>query len=527
MTNHRRLLLTGWSVALLLVVSCATRPEAVPGDTRPAPKTPAVASAPEKLPEVFDLDTCIRFALEHNARTGVALAEVDIAEARLDQARSAYWPEVSLESRFTRLHDDPYMVTEGVPLNFGKTTAAFADSIALAQVVNAGIAPNPGDPMFDAAYGLARQQALDGLKKAKLPDVVTTLEDRNSWRTSLLVTWPLFTGGKISSANERAEIGVRAANRGVDAAREDIAFEVTRFYKMRLLAGELVKIGKETQLRFETILDITERVYKTGSGTVDKTDYLKNRLFVSMIKGQVAVLIQNRDRVEAALRNAMGLAPDAPIRLKEDRLAAAPREYREEELLGAAFDHRPDLEQVNLGIEAAHAGITSAKSDYWPTLAAFGQAAHLENDLDGGIVDWQEDSWAIGLSLDVSIFQGFRTDAKVAEARGELLKLTHQKRLLETGIRTQVRVGWLGYRAAVAELDSAEEGLADARENRELNMRAYEAELVETEDVITAQFLETMTKIRHRKALFDVSVAAARLDLVTGRMLTGAADAAP
>lgn len=522
MTNRRRILLIG----LLLLASCTARTAAVPSDARPAPDIRPVVAAPEKLPEVFDLDTCIRFALDHNARAGVALAEVDIAEARLKQARSAYWPELSLGSRFTRLHDDPYMVTEGVGLNFGETTAAFADSIALAQVVNAGIAPNPGDPTFDGAYAIARQLALDGLKKAKLPDVVTTLQDRNSWRTSLLLTWPLFTGGKISSVNERAEIGVEAANRGLAEAREDIAFEVTRFYQMRLLAGELVAIGKETQLRFETILDITERVYKTGSGTVDKTDYLKNRLFVSMIKGQVAVLIQNRDRVEAALRNAMGLPPDAPIRLKEDRLAAAPTEYREEELIAAAFDHRPDLKRVNLGIDAAHAGITEAKSDYWPTLAAFGEAAHLENDVDGGIVDWQEDSWAVGVSLDVSIFQGFRTDARVAEAKGELLKLTHQKQLLETGIRTQVRVGWLGYQAAVAELGSAEEGLADARENRDLNMRAYEAELVETEDVITAQFLETMTKIRHRKALFDLAVAAARLDLVTGRMLSARADGA-
>jgi outer membrane protein TolC len=518
MLKRRRIHLIAWILMLPLVGSCAAPPETVPPSVRPAPAIESIDPEPVELPEVFDLDTCIRFALEHNARSGIANPDVEIAEARLSEARSAYWPDLKLGSRFRRLHDDPYMVTEGVSLDFGENTAAFADAIALAQLTNMGLAPNPGDPLFDAAYAMARQEALKGLKNSELPDVVTTLEDRNTWRTSLLLTWPLFTGGKISSANERAEIGVRAARRGREAAHHDMAFAVTRFYQARLLAGELVVIGEETLTRFETILDITERVYKTGSGTVDKTDYLKNRLFVSMIRGQVSVLVKNRDRVEAALRNAMGLPPDAPIRLKEDRLAASPREFREVELLAAAFDNRPDLKQVNLGIDAANSGITAAKSDYWPTLVAFGEASHLENDLDGGIVDWQEDAWAIGLSLDVSIFQGFRTDARVAQAKGELLKLTHQKQLLETGIRTQVRTEYLGYLAALDELRSAEDGLADARENRELNLRAYEAELVETEDVITAQLLETMTKIRHRKALFDLAVSAARLDLVAGRM---------
>jgi outer membrane protein TolC len=97
--------------------------------------------------------------------------------------------------------------------------------------------------------------------------------------------------------------------------------------------------------------------------------------------------------------------------------------------------------------------------------------------------------------------------------------MVHQKRLLEQGILAVIRAGHHKLEAARANVESAKQSVADAAENRDLNQRAYEAELVETEDVISAQLMETFTKARYVKAVFDHKVAAAELDLASGRML--------
>ena len=55
-----------------------------------------------------------------------------------------------------------------------------------------------------------------------------------------------------------------------------------------------------------------------------------------------------------------------------------------------------------------------------------------------------------------------------------------------------------------------------ARENRDLNMRAYQSELVETRDVIEAQLLESFVVAQHYKALHDHVTEQAKLDFIVG-----------
>jgi outer membrane protein TolC len=53
-------------------------------------------------------------------------------------------------------------------------------------------------------------------------------------------------------------------------------------------------------------------------------------------------------------------------------------------------------------------------------------------------------------------------------------------------------------------------------ENRDLNTRAYQHGLVETEDVIRAQLMEAMMSAQHYKARYDHVALRSQLDLVVG-----------
>ena len=89
------------------------------------------------------------------------------------------------------------------------------------------------------------------------------------------------------------------------------------------------------------------------------------------------------------------------------------------------------------------------------------------------------------ISLDELRYAVTATAASLSSVRNDCTRWSISKRM------RSVR---LSLEAAAAEVRAAGAGLEEARENTELNLRAYETELVETEDVVEAQMLETMTR---------------------------------
>jgi len=514
-------------LSALLVAGCAVSPvanwnidyEEVMFQVGPEGKLMELGTADEEkstLPEKPALRDCIAMALEMHASGRIADANIEIAEAQLARAQSAYWPRISLSTRFIHTDEDQYFIQEGQPLDLGGSTSAMADAIALAQVVNMGLPAQPGNPAFDAAYAAAKSQTLQMLQTTSLPDMEIKYAGRNFWTSSLDLVYPVFTGGKISAVNEKAKVGLKFAHSRRAQTDHKIITRVTKMYQSVLMTQEMLKLGKETLTRFEVILDITERVYKGGSGTVKKTDYLKNKVFVSIIEGQVAVMELNLKMSKAGLLNSMGLDPATEIELADKGLKFDPRAKNFDELVEQAFASRPEWEQVSLGVKAAHASIKEAKSDYYPKVALFGNIGHLENDYDHGITDWIRNSWAVGVGVEMPVFNGFETRAAVREARARLRNISETRQLLENGIRTQVKTAHLKLEAAKAQIESAQKTLDDARENRELNIKAYEVELVETQDVIESQLMESFAKAGYFKAIYDYNIALAELMMVTG-----------
>ncbi|MCK7505546.1 MAG: hypothetical protein MZV70_16715 [Desulfobacterales bacterium] len=64
---------------------------------------------------------------------------------------------------------------------------------------------------------------------------------------------------------------------------------------------------------------------------------------------------------------------------------------------------------------------------------------------------------------------------------------------------------------------AAEAAAKAAEENRDLNERAYQEELVETKDVIESQLTESTMKAQYQKSLYDHLAAQVHLDFVIGR----------
>jgi outer membrane protein TolC len=75
---------------------------------------------------------------------------------------------------------------------------------------------------------------------------------------------------------------------------------------------------------------------------------------------------------------------------------------------------------------------------------------------------------------------------------------------------------FLKLQQAQEQYKAAKDAAQAAEENRDLNERAYQSELVETKDVIEAQITESLLKAQFHKVVYDHAEVYAHLSYVVG-----------
>jgi outer membrane protein len=461
---------------------------------KPAESRAANVQMDRKYPGPLNLSQCLEIALQNNHFRPASKFAVEIAEAQYRQALSAYWPQVGIRVSYSIMDEDPNFV-------FPPSTINVPPSVLTTPL---GPIPIPGQTI-------------------RVPQQDVKLMDRENGIGSLKMELPLYTGGMRGAIRTQAEKGLQVAKEEARRTDLQIIYDVKRMFYGSVLSRELLKLGQEALSRMEVTLELTENLYKKGSGRVKKTDYLRNKTVVEGLRSAVAQLKANEQSAKAALLNTMGLEWDLPLELSQDELPFAPYPTDLKKLVGNAYSFNPDWAKIQAGLEAAEAKIKEAKSGHFPKIALFGNLTHIWNNYDYGIVTAQnKDSWTVGVGMELPLFSGFRTTHEIKEAQARLGRLKEQQILLKEGIALQVKHLFIQMTSSQEQKKASEAAAQASEENRDLNERAYQEELVETKDVIEAQLIESLMKAQHQKALFDHVEAQSHLDFVVGQEIVKA-----
>lgn len=170
-----------------------------------------------------------------------------------------------------------------------------------------------------------------------------------------------------------------------------------------------------------------------------------------------------------------------------------------------------DLRALDLQIQVAGEFVTVAKSDYYPTLALYGnwtnqgQSDNLNSFLSAT-------SSGVGLNLSMNLFNGLRSDARVQQAKADEQILRSTMQQARDGVRLQVR-------AILNNLASARQRVTAQQRTVDQALRGYEIAQVRYREG-TGNLLEisdadlALSRARTNKvqALHDFYAAKADLD---------------
>ena len=461
----------------------------------------------------LSLAACLEAALQNNHRRPASRFAVAAAEAQHRQAMSGYWPQVTLSGGLQRSDVAPNFLFPasvfGIPPQVITTPASTAFITVPAGVL--------GPTAIQLPVAVPGQTITTAPQIFPVPAQNIKLFDRDMASGNVDAKWLIFDGGMRAGLRQQADSLVSAMKEEARRTDLEIADTVRRYYYGAVLARQLRQLGIDTLARMETTLNLTETLYKGGGGKVSKTDYLDNKIMVESLRALLASLEKNEAISQAALANSIGLSWSESVLPSEAEIPFAPVAEDLTRLVSTAYQFNPDWNRLEAGMRAAEGAGQTARSGYFPKVALTGNLHRYWNSYDAGLsTSNNREGWTVGVGLEVPLFDGALTRAKVAEMRARLSQIKEQGFLLKEGIGLQIKDLFLGLEAAKKSYQATSDALTAAVESRDLTTRAYQNELVETEKVIRAQLMEALMTAQHLKTRYDHVALQSQLNLAVG-----------
>jgi outer membrane protein len=329
----------------------------------------------------------------------------------------------------------------------------------------------------------------------------------NSYSAGLNLSQNVFDFGRTPAQVRFQKQTHWASVSDIETASEQAVFAVKQGYYGLLQAQRNQGVAEEAVKQYQAHLDQAQAQYEVG--LAPKYDVTKATVDLGNAK---ISLIQARNAVSVAkvtLNNAMGTSGTLDYAI-EDTLTYEPTTITLDQALTTAYANRPDLASVAARRRAAEASITLARAGYLPTLAGTASYDYAGNrfPLSRG--------WSLGLSLSVSLFNGFQTPAQVSAAKANVAVLEADEANQRLVIALAVEQAYLDLKQAEDLVPVSELNVTAARENLEIANGSYQEGVGDPIQVADAEFALFSAKLAYIQALVSCKVNRASLDLAMG-----------
>ena len=465
------------------------------------------------------LDECLATALQQNHRRPLSRFAVALAEAQHRQALAGYWPQVSAKAGYERLSDPLNFIFPAENLQIPAQSVTVPGGTMTVTIPANAFAPGFPANSIQMPVNFPAQNYKTGAQTFAVPQQNITALDQNLATGTLEMKWLLWDGGMRQGLREQAAAQVAMMREEARRTDLEIVDSVTRMYWGAVLARQLRRLGQDTLARVESTLQLTESMYQHGSGKVTRADYLENTVMARTLESMLAELEKNEAMSQAALANDMGLAWNASVQPADQEVPFAPAGQDLDQLVAISYEFNPDWDKLRDALRAAQGAVRTARSGHYPKLGLTGELHRWWNGgyQAGLATDQNQRGWSAGLGLEIPIFDGFLAHNQVEAALAQMHQVEQAQYLLRDGVALQIKDLVLSLAAAAKSGKASQAAMQAAAEDRVLNTRAYQEELVDTEKVVRAQLMEALMSAQHFKARYDYAVLLSQLGMAVGR----------
>ena len=304
------------------------------------------------------------------------------------------------------------------------------------------------------------------------------LETGTRLQTGATLGYTIFDGFAREGNRKRASANSVASEQTAARTRQAIVFQVESEYLNVLRNEQLVKVSEENLKRDNRQL---ERITESNRvGALSLADVYRQQSQVAADELNLITAQNNYGKAKADLVSLMGLDvsedytisdPAISTEIAQSELDSSMLQYRNfRELSERAVAHRPDYQAATESFNAADAGVTSARSGYFPSIGAsagYGLNGEAFSSLKNTKV------FNLGLSLRWNIFDGFGTNQVLQAAQIQKRNAELSLQQSQRNINVEVKKALLDLDAARKQYEVSLKGLVSSTQDHRIAEERY------------------------------------------------------
>ncbi|NLX18198.1 MAG: TolC family protein [Desulfobulbus sp.] len=422
--------------------------------------------------KVLDLKTAQTLALAGNPDMSAALARIEQARARVQQAVAAWWPSLDVSASAVR--------------------------------------QRLSDRAYEKNRFLAQQSG------------VSVDQSESVYQSGVEATWLLFDGFYRTFKEEQARYDEQATGADMTDSQRLLVAATAEAFLNAQLAQTFIDISRADETFYIQQLEDAQNRFKIGAGPWG--DVLNIRVQVNSAKNS---LIQSQREFEAAgygLAALLGL-PDAafPSHLRLavlDQNAVTPTVTKSPEvLIEEALTRRPDIRRLEMVVKQAEASMGMSRAPLYPKVRLAGSVQGAREGSAG--LSSQDFGSTVGMNMSWNLYAGGADKARMIEAEEAKREAVYTLAGLRNAVASEIRQDLAMLAAAEEQLLLQRETVKLVEENRDLAKNEYEAGESPLIWLNEAQRDLVATHSRLAQALVACQLAEQRLLAATGRNLDG------
>lgn len=329
-----------------------------------------------------------------------------------------------------------------------------------------------------------------------------------------------FPAGLISPdlpvRRRQACLGVRIAQAGLDQAEWDTLYAVERTYFGVLYARKQLRVAVDLSDNLRFYQERVSELVKKGesrewtTSTVDKiTVYLR------LAETRQAEATRGVERATAALREAMGVAPEVPVIVANEELPLPTVTVDRDQIVSLALARRGELVQASTASEVVNLEVDAQGRILTTTARTFASGADIHaRPVPQGFINGEYRPGATSLEMP-AFFAGPRC-YRVERARnlsGRATAVVDKTRNLIALDAEDAFSRWEEWSHKIPQTRDASEAGSRLSKNTREDFRA--GQRVRIEDILTNEVLAAQAQAGHNEALYQLDISLAGLQRVT------------
>ena len=452
------------------------------------------------------LEQCRALALENNKQLMITRQQINKAQYQNKEAFAAYLPAIDFAGGYTynqkkiSIFDSDQLL----PIkNFDPKTGGYQFSL----VTN----PETGAPVKGPNGEYIPSQV------ALIPKESMTYDIHNVFFGAVTLTQPIFMGGKIVAMNKLTHFAEEIAREMHIAEAQNVIYAVDAAYWQVVS----LKAKRDLAESYVNLLDSLDHNVSLmlEEGVATKADKLSVDVKLNAARVDLTKVDNGLVLSRMALAQVCGLPINSPMVLvdEEARGLTVPPTVSPARI-DEAYQARPDLRALELGIQAKEQQRNVARADMLPQVALVGAYSFSTPNMFDGFSKKLSGAFSVGAVVKIPLWHwgGNYYKYKAAEVDRDVMKL----KLEDARELVDLQITQASYRAqeALKTYNTTVSNLESANENLRTATLGFKEGVVTSDDVMSAQTAWLKANSESIDAMIDVHLCDTYLSKVLGTM---------